>query len=451
MYIIGVVDRKDSFMFLALTFKNIKKFIKTRPVLFFFIIISQIFCVLAVFSVAGMIDSVTPMPEDERGDFEKSFLVSFPDWSDEHLSEEEEIRMHNIYDLKTGDLVYRGTDKEELKRVLEPYEKADEEEEKNHKKITQKYMDLNAEVTENYKNWPKYKEVKNAFTEILKIGGKQLDAVEIYGYTDETFSVYFLGEYGSAEWMQKYLEPIRNVGNEKNITLTKSSVINTPYKNVDLGDKVKINNAVYDVVGLGESYTNTSQFYVTMMADVLDDDFVVEYIRIQPREDIDKTTLGKINEIIEKDFGALAYNIDKPMPAPLLEKQFNNLIYVVSFIMMFVLLLNVSRVYTYILSKRRKLLIVCMICGCSKGKMFIIYMIEVILMLLFSYAVGLGIFHFGLLNLISLIFPTFTEFFTLNIYLTVFGAYMLIGLIIMSLNVLPLVSKSAVSIKNGGK
>ena len=58
-------------MWVSLVFKNIKTFMKTKTVLFLFIVVSQIICIIAAFAVAGMVDAVTPEPEDERSDSER--------------------------------------------------------------------------------------------------------------------------------------------------------------------------------------------------------------------------------------------------------------------------------------------------------------------------------------------------------------------------------------------
>ena len=62
-------------MWLLLVFRNLKSFIRTKPVLFFFMILSQVVCVVSALAVAGMVDAVTPVPEDKRGYSSLSFFL----------------------------------------------------------------------------------------------------------------------------------------------------------------------------------------------------------------------------------------------------------------------------------------------------------------------------------------------------------------------------------------
>ena len=64
-------------MWLLLVFRNLKSFIRTKPVLFFFMILSQVVCVVSALAVAGMVDAVTPVPEDKRGYSSLSFFLEF--------------------------------------------------------------------------------------------------------------------------------------------------------------------------------------------------------------------------------------------------------------------------------------------------------------------------------------------------------------------------------------
>ena len=70
-------------MWIKLIFLNIGNFLKNKPVLFVFIIISQIICIISAFTVAGMMDAVTQPPdvEDDRSYWEKSFQVDFTNYN----------------------------------------------------------------------------------------------------------------------------------------------------------------------------------------------------------------------------------------------------------------------------------------------------------------------------------------------------------------------------------
>ena len=162
------------------------------------------------------------------------------------------------------------------------------------------------------------------------------------------------------------------------------------------------------------------------------------------RKDIAKIQ-KKIDEVFRDDMP----KVEPPEPKPLLEKQFNNMIYVLSFIMIAVVILNISRLYTFIMSTRKKSLAVFSICGASKFTIFAMYISEIFITLLASFIMGFLIFRFGLIGIISSIYPSFLEFFTFKIYLMIFGIYMTVGLIVMTANIIPVVRKSVTDLKKG--
>ena len=71
-------------MWLRLMLLNIRELFRTRPVLFIFILASQVICIIAAFTVAGMMDAVTRPPDvkDERSDWGKSFQVDLAKYYD---------------------------------------------------------------------------------------------------------------------------------------------------------------------------------------------------------------------------------------------------------------------------------------------------------------------------------------------------------------------------------
>lgn len=169
-------------------------------------------------------------------------------------------------------------------------------------------------------------------------------------------------------------------------------------------------------------------------------------------DDVPQEVRGQVTDTLKKLFNQdAAGGIHEAEVQPLAEKQFNNMVYVVSFILIAVVLLNVARLYTYIMSKRQKTIAVCRLCGADKIKSFLLYITEIVITLIATYIIGALIFRYGLIEPVALVFPTFREFFTLQIYANIFVAYFVIGIIIMSLNLIPLVHKTIVESKKGAK
>ncbi len=421
-------------MWLLLIFKNILNFIKTKPLLFVFIIISQVICIVAVFSVSGMIDSLTPQPTDERSDWEKAFVLELG--TDELYNsgeyDAESPMFVRVFDEKTGDFLYSGLDNtEEFSKIAKNEDIG----------IVAEYGRID------YSSCPKYKDIKKKLDNVMKVAGDGLNDGWINGYADDKYMVTYSAFFGTDENMNA--RHPEWMGQEKCINLITSSKYKVPFYECKKGDKVKIGNTQYTVSEV-EKKTAEEEEGITILNLLLssvDDDFIVDSITINLTGDVTNEQIVKISETIKKEFSDIDIGMKEPEPKPLLERQFNNMIYVVSIIIIGVILLNISRLYTYILSKRKNTLMVFGLCGASKIRMFAIYFIEVLLTFVISCIIGYLLFNYCLLNVISVLYPNFEFFFNTKVYMSVFGAYMGFGLLIMGLNIIPMVRKTVVELK----
>lgn len=428
-------------MYWLLTFKNIKTFIKTKTVLFLFIIVSQIICIIAAFAVAGMVDAVTPQPEDERSDTQKMFFISFTPSKESNPY----ITFFQVFDEKEKKFLYTGTDKDKVNEIREKFRKIADEDMENFHTIDvsedTRYIDID--------NLHTFKEIKSKINEIIQTGMSDLLHYEIFGYTDDTQDTSFLAVGGDNEWLKQYRSEI--YGNDNKISVTKSPYRDSPYTNLKEGDKITIGDTEYTVSEVKDR-TNMppdSKTSLRFMYNAIDDNFKVDSIQLMVRDTTEQNDIAKIQKKIDEVFHDDIPEVQPPEPKPLLEKQFNNMIYVLSFIMIAVVILNISRLYTFIMSTRKKSLAVFSICGADKFTIFAIYISEILITLLISFILGLLIFRFGLIGIISNIYPSFSEFFTFKIYLMIFGIYMTVGLIVMTANIIPVVRKSVADLKKG--
>lgn len=418
------IDDAGDFMFLILTFKNLKHIIKNNTVLFLFIAISQIICIMAVFTVSGMMDAVAPEPEDKRAETEKSFYIGLADWGDS----ENQIFKTVMFD-KNGKCIYQGIDEKEIEKIYDLYKENE-------------LVVNNIQIPVNYKTLPKYKDVSNNIKKVLNSAKDYFVYIKVSGYTDSSLFTEYSAFYGDKEFMQSHY-PEFALSN-KHISLSITSGLETPLFGYEEGDTIKLNNTEYIVASINESaeeeaYDNSLRLNMNDM----DEDFLVKNISILITDNATRDQLGQISETINSEFGSLAGDIQNPQPKPLMEKQFNNMIYVISFILMAVVLLNVSRIYTYLLNRRKHTLSVYLICGANKMNIFLICISEVLLIMITAVLFGTLLFNFVLSDLISVLYPTFKEFFTAEIYLMISGLYLMTGLVIMTLSIIPSVRKTA--------
>lgn len=419
-------------MWAKLTLLNIRNFLKNKPVLFFFIILSQVICIIAAFTVAGMMDVVTKPPDvkDERTDWGRSFQVDLVEYAN---NADDEWFRGTFFDSKTNELVYRGTDKDEI----EKYENSD---------VTDagKYYGELTVLPLNYYELPRYGNIKGKIEKILSSVGQHYVDMVLTGFTSQDMIDYY--SVSGPESYVKNNYPKLKDGGVKLYLGKPTNIINA-----SVGDKLKLDSTEYTVDYIEQKpLRGDIEPLCWLLTEYCDDSFIVTYFRIQVDDTLAGDELGHISDLIKNEFSEYTDNIQDPEPKPLMEKQFNNMIYVISFLLMAVMMLNLSRLYTYILAKRKNALSVYSLCGASQIKIFVVCILEILLTLIFSYMCGFLIFRFIVMELIGKVYPSFLVFFDLKICIIILGSYILFGSIVMGLNILPMVRKSVSQLRKEG-
>lgn len=413
-------------MFLTLILKSLKNFIKNNTVLFLFVVISQTVCIIAVFTVSGMIDAVTPVPEDERTEEQKSFQIKIADYS----ISDDDIFMTALFD-KNGKCVYQGIDESESDKIYSRYKEGE-------------LYAIHEQMPINYRTLPKYKYVKNKLKRVLDTANGCLVYVTVSGYTDNSFFIRYEAFGGHKDFMKSYFPELAESDNHIEISVT--SGINTLLSGHNEGDKIRLNDTEYIISQIRETEQEEYNNCVRLNLNDMDDNYIISTISILVSNDATQKQMGQILDMIKTEFGDITGNIQEPQPKPLMEKQFNNMIYVISFILMAVVLVNVSRIYTYLLNRRKHTLSVYLICGANKIKIYLICIAEILLITIAAILCGNLIFRYILLDVISMLYPSFTGFFTLEIYVMLSGIYLIMGWSVMSVSIIPVIRKTAFSL-----
>ena len=244
-------------MWIKLIFLNIGNFLKNKPVLFVFIIISQIICIISAFTVAGMMDAVTQPPdvEDDRSIWEKAFQVDFGNYN----YEDSEKFLGIVFDSSSGKIVYRGTDE----TIFSEYQKA---------VPANDYWCYGSKLPFNIDELPKYKDFKEKLDRILKAVGTHYLGICITGYVPKEYFRYYSI---SGEEAQYYPDLDKN-----GITFS----IEESLKNMDIGinegGTLKLGNTEYKInkISYGKHGNVGTEFI--MRSEDIDDTFTVIYMRI---------------------------------------------------------------------------------------------------------------------------------------------------------------------------
>ena len=297
-------------MWYSLVLKNIITFMKTKTVLFLFIIISQIICIIAAFAVAGMVDAVTPEPEDERSDTQKTFFISFTPNNESNPYTD----FFELFDEKEKKFVYIGTDENEVNKIREKFKKIADEDVANlhilNTNHSQKYINID--------NLHTFKEIKSKINEVIETGINDLLYYEIYGYTDDTQNTSFLAIGGDGEWLKKYRSEIYGNGNK--ISVKKSPYVETSYQNLKQGDKITIGSTEYTVSEIKDktSMPPDSKTSLFFMYNATDDNFRVSTIHLRVKDTTEQKDIAKIQKKIDEVFRDDMPKVEPPEPKPLL-------------------------------------------------------------------------------------------------------------------------------------
>ena len=429
-------------MRIKLIFLNIRELMRHKPFLFLFIIVSQIICIMAAFTVAGMMDAVTKPPEvkDERSDWDRSFCLDFAVYSTmEDKNTQYDNKQVLVVDRMENKIVYYGTNPDP--QAIEQYEGDDSPEESRYA------LEL-CSLPSNRNTMPRYRDVKEKISRVIQKIGHHYVGMKMTGFTNDSLMLHYSALSGTNR--KDTPDDIRD-----NLTALKEHGIRiysgTPVSVItpSIGDTLTLGQTEYTVRDV-RKIKDSAWTSCDMLTEDADEDFIVCFLMFMVDDTLVGNELGEVSDRIQKEFQGMSSNFDNPKPKPLMEKQFNNMIYVVSFILMAVMLLNLSRLYTYIFAKRKNAMAVYALCGGSKIRIFDICLSEILLTLAFSYLCGFLLFRFAVMEWIGTIYPSFLTFFDGRICAMILGAYILSGGVMMGLNLLPMIRKSADHIRREG-
>ena len=402
---------------LSVTFKNIKKFIQHKPFLFAFLVISQIVCVIVVFLVCGFVDNAN----------RESKII------------QEGLNVFNVDVTNAGnglDGYIEGWSSDAGTTYTDSNGKIYTEEEA--KANNMKYPDGYFSDVCYFKNF------KSKMAEFIEILGDNYSGFTIFGQVNDSLAAQKFSSGGSTD-NSDVSEEIKNFqkSNENILRISKSDCESEFGKEPVIGDKVKLGNKEYTISIIDENVA-----YINIPYNTIPDDFIISYIWVYTVEPCTPKESAEISEKIKELFQTEYF--DPPEPRVLDEVQNIQLAYGITAAVIIMIILNISRVYSYVLTYRKKSFAIMNICGASKRKIFLIYLVELMLTLIVTFGIALLIFHTLILQPIAVSYPNFLISMTLQTYLIIFGIYFLVAVLIMSLTISRFISKSAVEMERSG-
>ena len=402
---------------LSVTFKNIKKFIQHKPFLFAFLVISQIVCVIVDFLVCGFVDNAN----------RESKII------------QEGLNVFNVDVTNAGnglDGYIEGWSSDAGTTYTDSNGKIYTEEEA--KANNMKYPDGYFSDVCYFKNF------KSKMAEFIEILGDNYSGFTIFGQVNDSLAAQKFSSGGSTD-NSDVSEEIKNFqkSNENILRISKSDCESEFGKEPVIGDKVKLGNKEYTISIIDENVA-----YINIPYNTIPDDFIISYIWVYTVEPCTPKESAEISEKIKELFQTEYF--DPPEPRVLDEVQNIQLAYGITAAVIIMIILNISRVYSYVLTYRKKPFAIMNICGASKRKIFLIYLVELMLTLIVTFGIALLIFHTLILQPIAVSYPNFLISMTSQTYLIIFGIYFVIAVLIMSLTISRFISKSAVEMERSG-
>ncbi|MFR3009862.1 MAG: FtsX-like permease family protein, partial [Pseudoruminococcus massiliensis] len=289
-----------------------------------------------------------------------------------------------------------------------------------------------------------FKNFKSKMAEFIEILGDNYSGFTIFGQVNDSLAAQKFSSGGSTD-NSDVSEEIKNFqkSNENILRISKSDCESEFGKEPVIGDKVKLGNKEYTISIIDENVA-----YINIPYNTIPDDFIISYIWVYTVEPCTPKESAEISEKIKELFQTEYF--DPPEPRVLDEVQNIQLAYGITAAVIIMIILNISRVYSYVLTYRKKPFAIMNICGASKRKIFLIYLVELMLTLIVTFGIALLIFHTLILQPIAVSYPNFLISMTSQTYLIIFGIYFVIAVLIMSLTISRFISKSAVEMERSG-
>ncbi len=121
--------------------------------------------------------------------------------------------------------------------------------------------------------------------------------------------------------------------------------------------------------------------------------------------------------------------------------QYYRTVMLISVVIAVLAAINMAILYRYILEKRTSQLAIMRICGCTKGKAIISYLLECMVINMPLFALTELIYHKLIMPRLALIFPEMSKAYSFKLYVAVFGLYVGASLAVMLIMIISTVRK----------
>lgn len=408
--------------YLLLTFKNIGKFVRFHPVMFVLFLAVQIICCAAAFITCGMAYNMFYV--SEKADEYMTYTLSF-----EQNAEELENMGEVSKDENGKPCWFPQTERTDANGEI--YFVPDE----NAVPIYEIERKGVVPITEMKKKMPELLEYLGSYNvakiSLMVFPNKMMTP-------DSQSDDYFMTLYPDRKMKDKSIDDIYVFSSDRMIVFSDK-------RDTDLLGTVRQMN------GFDYKYTAVKKGIDFIPFIALDDDFVVYLMYVQFEDRLTKADLDKLEPIFRAVFGEYMRESFPPEPYDPMEIQLNKMMYVISLAVMVIILLAIAKFYSYVLSERKEALAVLRLCGCTRLRAHIIYILEIFLTMAATSLAGFLMFRYVFFGGIAELYPSFSHFYNDTVYLLVLAVYMGLAIIIMTITIVPSTKANITEMKKKAK
>ena len=196
-----------------------------------------------------------------------------------------------------------------------------------------------------------------------------------------------------------------------------------------IGKRVHLFGKEYEVIGIAEQGFNT----VDVPFSSLPDDLIIQSVNIQANKPISTYCYRHMKQAFEEVFGDYV-NFPEMYTVDTEEKTFYVSIMMISVVLSALAAIILAILYRYIIFTRRKTMSVMRLCGCTRGKIRLMYLLEIIGSASLIFALCAAVYHKLILGKLTYFLDRIDEVYTWSTYLYIYGVF--IGVLFVVINIM---------------
>lgn len=196
-----------------------------------------------------------------------------------------------------------------------------------------------------------------------------------------------------------------------------------------IGKRVHLFGKEYEVIGIAEQGFNT----VDVPFSSLPNDLIIQSVNIQANKPISTYCYRHMKQAFEDVYGEYV-NFPEMYTVDTEEKTFYVSIMMISVVLSVLAAIILAILYRYIIFTRRKTMSVMRLNGCTRGRIRLMYLIEIIGSATFIFALCGLAYHKLILPRLTYLIDRIGEVYSLNTYLYIYGVF--IGVLFVVINIM---------------